>query len=420
MDELYKLIDDDYELAIGAFENMQLLYEYRFANNKYTEAQKSNFLMNLGVIGEKLLKYIFGIYLLDLNNSQIITRTPKEFDDYFRASNKKIREIATIAKIDLNSPEIQFLLNYQDDNNQKGHNMDFFYNLINTLNPSYLDNLFKKFFEWKLLSDWESLDIITEEAEIDDGYVTNEDTIYKNFYINTSNSDDVIDWVEPKILLFPDEVEGIYGIEHKTMGKTHQKAAASLKKFRSDSLKKAGDSFTRFRYAINNSDNRKISVSDFYDSLCDILNVAIMIHNNKSLNFDIDYELMKYSLLHNSTNLGFTDDEIEFILNLNLEYKTYFYMFEMSNYKFAEIKEIVDYGYGINDLNFIFQCGLKLKTILSYNEQGIYSLEEIRKFEVEVYFKKMAEEARLADKIDEDAELDLWFEEQEEKRNNFF
>jgi DNA-binding CsgD family transcriptional regulator len=59
--------------------------------------------MNLGVVGEKLLKYIFGIYLLELNNKQIMSKTPEEFDELFRASNKRIKEIANILKLNTNS-----------------------------------------------------------------------------------------------------------------------------------------------------------------------------------------------------------------------------------------------------------------------------------------------------------------------------
>ena len=394
MGELYELLEKDYELAIGAFENIQLLYMHRFKDNNYTETQKANFLMNLGVVGEKLLKYIFGIYLLELNNKQIMSKTPEEFDELFRASNKRIKEIANILKLNTNSLEFQKLLNYQDENNQKAHNIEYYYYLINTLNHSYLENLFKKYFEWKSFSD-------------------------KPLYGGVDYGDGFV--LPPIIALFPSELNGIYSVRDFEFEEAKEKAQTYLKILKDYSLKKGGDSFTRFRYAINNGDNRDININAFYESIIDILNIANMVHNNKSLNFNIEYEFFKYSFLHNSSFLGYDKEQARYILELDLKYSTYFNMFEIGDYySFKEIKELVDYGFNKEDLKFVFNSGLKLKTILSYYDKGIHSLNIIAEKERELADLRASSEEIMIKKLGEEFEMDEWFEELEERRKNFY
>ena len=393
MKELYELLEKDYGLAVGTFENMQLLYNYRFKNNNYTETQKANFLMNLGVIGEKLLKYIFGIYLLELNNKQIMSKTPEEFDELFRASNKRIKEIANILKLDLNSLEFQKLLNYKDENNQKAHNIEYYYYLINTLNHSYLENLFKKYFEWKSFSD-------------------------KPLYGGVDYGDGFV--IPPIIALFPSELNGLYNVRDIEFEEAKEKSQTHLKILKNYSLKKGGDSFTRFRYAINNADGRNINIDAFYESIIQILNITIMIHNNKSLSFDLDYEFFKYSFLHNSSIIGFNEEQAKYILNLDLGYSTYFNMFGLNYYSYEEIKEIVDYGFDEREMKLIFNFGLKLKTILSYYEKKIYDLNIIHKKEEELTSLKEAEEEIIVNKLYKEFEMDEWFEQQEKRRQNFY
>lgn len=392
MKKLYELVEKDYGLAVGAFENMQLLYNHRFKNNNYTETQKANFLMNLGVIGEKLLKYIFGIYLLELNNKQIMSKTPEEFDELFRASNKRIKEIANILKLDINSANFQELLNYKDENNQKGHNIEYYYCLISTLNNSYLDNLFKKYFEWKSFADQPLYDIMDEDE------IT----------------------ISSIIALFPSELNGLYNVSDSEFEEASKNAKAHLNILKNYSLKKGGDSFTRFRYAINNGDNRNINVNAFYETIVNILNITNMIHSNKSLNFDLDYEFFKYSFMHNSSIIGFNREQAKYILDLDLGYSTYFNMFGLNYYSYEEIKEIAGYGFDEKDMKLIFNSGLKLKTILPYYSSGIHDLNIIYEKEKEQADLRAEKEEIIMKKLGEEFEMDDWFEELEEKRKNFY
>ena len=133
-----KIMDDFYK-CIGTFENYKLLYGNKQTIldvylsdsdelKKIKKGRTEDLLSNLGKVGEKAFKYIFGLRILELYPNL----SEEEFDKFFRKKGP-LKDMANKKGINDNSEEFQKIINYEDFNKKENHNYHYWYLIIQTL-----------------------------------------------------------------------------------------------------------------------------------------------------------------------------------------------------------------------------------------------------------------------------------------------
>ena len=354
-----KIINDYYK-CIGTFKNCEMLYKNK---NDFTITENDNeeereikkgrtddLLSNLGKVGEKAFKYIFALEILNLYPN-IDTNS---FETFFRKENP-LKDFALKHGIDKNDKELTNILDYKDANNQKSHNFDYWFSIINLTMKDTI-NKFKKYIEYVSQSK-----ILIDYCEKENEYNYYYD-YYKEYFVPFLAS------------IFPDiDLRGFDDFPHLT-----EKQLNKITTTKREVIKKSGDIFTRFRYASNNPDKKVFSLDEIYDIINDLTSFIEIIHqNNDNLNFDLNRIYSKRKMIEYKEKFDMTEEEIKNLYSLDLE-NIDIEIAITNGYNYNSIKNILSLGIEKNDLLDIMHEGLNARNILYFKSIGITDYKKMR------------------------------------------
>ena len=231
----------DYYLCLGAFNNCIQLYNKRASfeiNNNDTEeikkikqAQMNDLMSNLGKVGEKALKYIIALQKIKISPNEDL----KSSEAIFRGDNAMKNFVKQLG-FDLDNADIQEIFNYSDYNNQKSHNFDFLFLIIERLIPEQYSK-FKNYVLYDIQSKLMK-EAITQD-EVDPSFSFVKAIIFPNFALNYGFS-----WDEQEII--PDK---------RKMNKKDYEIYRKI-------INQSGDIFTRLRYYSNDPKDKEFNLED--------------------------------------------------------------------------------------------------------------------------------------------------------------
>ena len=350
---------DDYYKCIGAFENCKTIYNEKdkfslksedSEEMKHTKkGREEDLLSELGKVGEKAFKYILGLEYLNTCPNV----TPEEFELFFRKSSV-LKDFARKKGIHDNNPEMTELINYQDDNNQKAHNFDYWYTVMDTITPEYAEK-FKTYLQYNYMSN-----MLIQYCSKYDGFIYEE---FDEFSLPF------------RAAICPSMVEeGLESIPKFTLKQLNTVIIAKRR-----AIKESGDIFTRLRYSSNNKEKKEFNLDTIYNLIEDIINYIKFIHANKEdLNFNLDISFAKEKAIKYSEILGKSSEEINKIFDLQLHPLDTDSLIFNKNYTAKGIKEILDLGVSKQDLFRVICNSLHANNIKAFNAKGIYDFEEMR------------------------------------------
>ena len=374
MDQKKKLVEEDYFKCMAAFDLCLLLKQkpslFKIFNSDSEEikmkkkANKEYLMSQLGFVGEKTLKYIFGMRLLDINNTEFQSKSLDDFDQYFRGSNKKLNDIANYLGVDITSDAYKELINYQDSTRQKAHNFDFWYQIINVLMNDYMQK-FSDYMKAKIISD-----LFIDYCKYEDFYYVEHGLLdYKYCYAlegaifplsNYSSVFSISDLPSPVDYYIPPDTR----IE-------------AFINSRLDKIKEYGDSFVRYRFAFNNSDDKEADLNFMFELIGNLVSFVKLIHAG-GLNFDLDLEFAKKKIEEYADILKISKKDVQDYLKLGLNKKIYDSLFQNNfSYSPGEIKLLMDLGLNQNEIANAIMLRIRSYDIVHYREKGITELKDI-------------------------------------------
>ena len=303
MNKNYKIkmenVIGDYYLCLGAFYNCVELYNKKdsFVINasdseeikKIKQAQIDDLMSNLGKVGEKALKYIIALKKIKVAPNEDL----KSLEAVYRGDNA-MKYFAKQLGLTLDNEDIQEILNYRDFNNQKSHNFDYLFLVIEKLMPEQSRKI-KNFILYDIQSTLMKESVI--KGEFDDTLNFIKAIIFPKFSIEAG---------------FSDEEEELVSSKHR-MNKKDYDVYRKI-------IKQSGDIFTRLRYYSNNPKDENFNLDDIFKIINYFVQYIKMIHNNdNNLDFDLDEYFAKVHALNNASLLGLSEDEIRYIFALNVD-----------------------------------------------------------------------------------------------------
>ena len=179
MSENYRIkmenIIGDYYLCLGTFNNCVELYNKRESfeiNNtdpddirKIKQAQIYDLMSNLGKVGEKALKYIIALQKVKVAPNEDL----KSLEAVYKGDNA-MRYFAKQLGFDIDNTDIQEIFDYKDYNNQKSHNFDYLFLIIERLIPEQF-NKFKNYVLYDIQSRLMKDSIANGEIDASFGFV---------------------------------------------------------------------------------------------------------------------------------------------------------------------------------------------------------------------------------------------------------
>lgn len=357
---------EDYYLCIGAFENCSDLFQKEKYNTQHTDTKEeraikkgreADLLSNLGKVGEKAFKYIIGLENLALYPNQ----DPNSFELLWKKVNV-LKDFAKKHGINEDDEEFQKLLNYYDENNQKSHNFDYWFSVMDILMKD-TSALFEQYMRYNIQS----------KLLIDECFENDE---FK--YISLINYED---HVEISMLfraaIFPNLLE----LRYDSIPSVPEAMLKMMIKTRKESFRKNGDIFTRLRYASNNPEHLKFNTEEVYEIIKNIVTFIKMIHeNNDRLNFDLNKSFAKYKAIEYHEHLGVTIEEIENLFSLELTGTELALTAFETNYTYSSIKRLLDIGVPKEHLRKVMREGLYARTVEYFFKQGIYDYSKMREY----------------------------------------
>jgi len=364
-----KIINDYYKL-IGAFYNCKLIYDNKSSfeiNENDSEDEKNikigrqeDLLSELGKVGEKLFKYILGLeYLKIYPNSD-----EQSFEGFFTKSNI-LKEFIKKHDISENDERLVKIMNYDDANNQKAHNYDYWFSVIELTMPE----CFKKIQRFL---------IYLEQSDIFLQYCIDYNQFYHpySYYDEETNrfySDSRTVSMEFDFAIFPD-----YCAASDHAARLTKKQSQLLLTANREAIRISGDAFTRFRYASNNLDNKMVSVDDTYKIISKLVTFTIMIHaSNDDLDFDLNIAYTRYKALELCKYVDISEEEINRKLDLNLGYTQYLTLLFDKNYSAKEIEKLLALGIDKNRLWKVTDLNIFARDIEYSKTLGITDIDEI-------------------------------------------
>lgn len=367
-------IIDDYYLCMGSFINCSVIYglkelytiNHGDSSKKIVmkEAIKADLLSNLGKVGEKAFKYIIGLENLKIYPNQ----DPYNFEMLWKKINS-LKDFAKKHGIYENDIRLIKLLNYQDDNNQKSHNFDYWFSVIDLIMPE-ISNKFKEFMEYNIKSK-----MLIEYCKVNNEF----------WYKYDNKYDDYEEISLPfRAAIFPCLLDISFDYL-PSIPKTQVKCIINSQR---DAIKQSGDIFTRLRYASNNQEKKKFDIDEIYNIIKNITIFIEFIHNNNnSLDFDLTKSFAKYKSLEVKQCLKISEEEINNLFNLDLTGKECASTLYEPNYSYNSLKKLIDLGVAKNDLRKVIREGLHARTIKFFYGLGITDYHQIRKY-LDYYFDK--------------------------------
>lgn len=364
-----KIINDYYKL-IGAFYNCKLIYENSssFEINEFDTEEEANIkigrqedlLSELGKVGEKLFKYILGLEYLKIYPNSDET----SFESFFRKSNI-LKDFIKRHGIDENDIRLNQIMNYADANNQKAHNYDYWFSIIELAMPE----CFKKIQRFL---------IYLEQSDIFLNYCIEHNGFFDPFAVYDYDTEQLCSdgrtvSREFELVIFPD-----YCNISNHDSKLTEKQVKLLLETNREAIRKSGDAFTRFRYASNNLDNKKISVEDTYNVISKLVIFVMMIHEyNDNLDFDLNMAYTKYKALELCEYVNASKEEINKKFELELGYAQYLALLFDKNYSARELEKLMALGVPKNLLWHATEFNIFARDIEYSKTLGITDIEEI-------------------------------------------
>jgi len=302
MSENYRIkmenILGDYYLCLGSFNNCVELYERRESfkindndseeTKKIKEAQIKDLMSNLGKVGEKALKYIIALQKVKVAPNEDL----RSLEAVYRGDNA-MKNFAKQLGFDLENSDIQEIFDYKDYNNQKSHNFDYLFLIIEKIMP----NQFNKIKNYILYNIQSSLmrEAITK-GEIDATFSFTRAIIFPQFAIEAGFTYEEQEEIPDK-------------------RKMNKKECEVYRKI----IKQSGDIFTRLRYYSNDPKDREFDLEDIFKTINYFIQYIIIIHENKdNLDFDLEEYFALMQAFDNSKLLYLSDEDIFNIFNLNV------------------------------------------------------------------------------------------------------
>ena len=354
----FKRIMEDYYICLGAFNNCTTLYKLNMKSDNLIEdkneakeikkGMEADLLSNLGKVGEKAFKYIIGLENLKLYPNQ---------DEYsFELLWKKTNVLKDFAKKHgINEDDKRFiaLINYYDENNQKAHNFDYWYSVIDLIMPE-ISHKFYKFMEYTIQTK-----TLLEYCEDNDEF--------RNTYI--LNYDDIDEVSLPlRAAIFPNLVE----LQFNNFPSAPGFQVEWMIKSRLEAMKRNGDIFTKLRYASNNPTHQKFNLDEVYNLMKSIVDFIKMIHQaNNDLNFDLLKYYAKNKSIELSKILKVSEEEINNLFSLDLTGQELALTIYETNYSYSNLKKLLDIGVPKADLRKVIREGLQSRAIAYFYSLGI-------------------------------------------------
>lgn len=349
-----RLIIDDFYKCIGAFENCRLLYNckdcFKIFNSDSEEEKRikigrmDDLLSELGKVGEKSFKYILGLELLKTYPNYDY----KSFEVFFKKSSA-LCDFAERHGIDRNDSNFVKLINYDDSCNQKTHNFDYWYSIIEFIMKE-ISNKFKKYIEYSCQSEM-LVDFFKGECLHDDALLPLRIAVFPKCFDNSFES---IPSISEEYL------ENIIDLIRK-------------------SLKKSGDIFTRFRYASNNKDNKSFNIDEVYENINYIVDFIKLIHScNDDLYFDIDKMFANKRALELADLINIDKKDMVIIFSLNLDDFIIEELLFGNFYSYQDIINLLKVGVSKDDLGDVIELNLMPSSVEYFFKQGITDYNVMR------------------------------------------
>lgn len=291
----------DFYLCLGAFNNCVELYNKRdvFKINdtdteevkKIKQAQISDLMSNLGKVGEKALKYIIALQKVQIAPNEDL----KSLEAVYRGDNA-MKYFAGQLGMNIEDSNIQEIFNYKDYNNQKSHNFDYLFLIIEKLMPEQY-NKFKNYVLYVIQSELIKSAIINGEIDATFNFVRA--IIFPKFSIEAGFTNDEED-------VLPN---------NRKMNKHEYETYRRI-------IKQSGDIFTRLRYYSNDPKDKVFNLDDIFSIINYFVQYIIIIHKNgDKLDFDLDKYFAMLQSLDNSSLLYLSKEDIVKILDLDVDFK---------------------------------------------------------------------------------------------------
>lgn len=365
------IIKNDYYKCIGTWENCKTIYKElsKKSNNikentedyNIYQAQIEDLISNLGKVGEKSLKYIIGLEYIRINPN-----ADKEALNNIFIKKNTLKDFIIRHNINATDNKLIELMNYEDLNKQKAHNFDYWYSALELSLPHIIKNINELFYN-TLQSEW-----IYEEYK---------DSLIEKFNNNYDLSPNTYKKPSKYLfsIIFPDMLTNIPDSEIEFYGGIKNTICDNELLEKRNKIKECGDAFTRYRYASNNPDNKKVPLNELMKIIeIFVLYITFIHNNNDNLYLDISETYSKYQCIKYKDLLNSSDEDIEKI------YKYYIVdcidLAELlyTKFTFQEIAKMIDLEVTKQDLIYkIENSNLTSGLIKYYKSIGITNYKEM-------------------------------------------
>ena len=351
MGENYKIkmenIIGDYYLCLGAFNNCVELYNrretFKISDNdseelkKIKQAQIYDLMSNLGKVGEKALKYIIALQKVKISPNEDL----RSLEAVYRGDNAMKYFVRQLG-FDLEDIDIKEIFDYKDYNNQKAHNFDYLFLIIEKLIPEQ----FKKIKNY-ILYDIQSR--LMQEAimkgEIDDSFSFIRAVIFPEFVIEAGFT-----WDEEEEIPY-----------HRKFNKKDYDIYREI-------IKQSGDIFTRLRYYSNDPKDKEFCLEDIFRIINYFVQYIKIIHDNdNNLDFNLNEYFAKMQAMNNLSLLYLSEENIIniFALDVDLDVKEKLLFQEKKsrdlgeeNYTYDMVRKLIQLNLSSNYISKIIDFNL--------------------------------------------------------------
>jgi len=356
---------DDYYKCIGSFKNCKNLYKrksnYTIKKNDSEEDKKikkgmqEDLLSTLGKVGEKAFKYIIGLENLRISPNQDET----SFESLWKKSSA-LKEFAKKHGIADTNASFITLLNYQDDNNQKAHNFDYWFSVMNLLMKKVTEK-FKKFISYTIQTE-----VLIKYCEENDEFK------YYGVYIDSDYEELSLPF---RAAIFPNLID----LQYDNIPSLNEQEVSHMISLKRLIIKKNGDIFTRLRYASNNPKNDSFNIDEVFELISIIIRFIKMIHeNNDNLDFDLNKSYAKEQSLKYKYYLNISEEEINNLFNLEILGTDLALTVFETNYSYKSIKKLLEIGVPKEDLRKVMREGLPARIVKQFFDRGIKDYRKMR------------------------------------------
>ena len=365
------IIKNDYYKCIGTWENCKTIYKEisKISNNikENTEeyyiykSQIEDLLSNLGKVGEKSLKYIIGLEYIERNPNA----DSNSLNNLFKKT-KTLKDFITRHGIQENDERLTKITKYDDINNQKAHNFDYWYTALELSMPHIINDINELFYN------------LLQSESVYKKYKNSLIEEYDNDYKLAPNTYNKIT-TNLFTIICPDILSGLTNKQVKYYGGIKKNISKRELENKRNKIKECGDAFTRYRYASNNPDNQTFPLNDLIKIISVFVLYITFIHNNNNnLNIDININYAKYQCINHKDILNSSEQDIIKVFNYYISNSFELVEILFSKFTFQEISRIIDLGVSKNNfINIIEKSKLNSGIIKHYKSIGITDYQQM-------------------------------------------